>query len=106
MMLHQLLMSPMFGLASMDSVEVEQARAAVRKLRAKKAALTTSEKTQMVGLQQVLRAAPDWDAVPRYAREQVALLKDIKTSMSKDGKRPAVSARKLQSALKSLGSKK
>ena len=106
MMLHQLLMSPMFGLASMDSVEVEQARAAVRKLRAKKAALTTSEKTQMVGLQQVLRAAPDWDAVPRYAREQVALLKDIKTSMSKDGKRPAVSARKLQSVLKSLGSKK
>ena len=106
MMLHQLLMSPMFGLASMDSVEVEQARAAVRKLRAKKAALTASEKTQLVHLRQVLHAAPDWDAVPRYAREQGALLKDIKTSMSRDGKRPAVSAKKLRTSLKSLRSEK
>jgi energy-coupling factor transporter ATP-binding protein EcfA2 len=106
MMLHQLLMSPMFGLASMDSVEVEQARAAVRRLRAKKAALTASEKTQMVHLRQVLQAAPNWDVVPHYAREQAALLKDIKAAMSKDGKRPAVSAKKLQTALKSLGSKK
>lgn len=106
MMLHQLLMSPMFGLESMDSVEVEQARAAMRRLNSKKAALTVSEKTKMAHLQQVLRAAPSWDAVPHYAREQAALLKDIKASISKDGKRPALSAKKLQTVVKSLGSQK
>ncbi|MBI5926698.1 MAG: AAA family ATPase [Aquabacterium sp.] len=106
MMLHQLLMSPMFGLASMDSVEVEQARADMRRLRDKKSALTASERAQMVHLRQVLQAAPDWDAVPHYAREQVALLKDIKTSMLKEGERTTVSAKKLQTTLKSLGSKK
>ena len=60
----------------------------------------------MAHLQQVLRAAPSWDAVPHYAREQAALLKDIKASISKDGKRPALSAKKLQTVVKSLGSQK
>ncbi|MFN0301836.1 MAG: AAA family ATPase [Burkholderiales bacterium] len=106
MMLHQLLMSPMFGLASMDSVEVEQARSVVRKLRTKKTALTPSERKQMLSVQKTLRAAPNWDAVPRYAREQVALLKEIRTSISKNGNRPAVSARKLRAALGSLEGKK
>lgn len=102
MMLHQLLMSPMFGLATLDSVEVEQARSTVRKLRTKRAALTAAEKKELQGMQAVLRAAPNWDAVPQYAKEQTALLKGIRASMSSGGKRPAVSATKLRAVVKKL----
>lgn len=43
MMLHQLLMSPMFGLESLDSVEVERARAVVRELTFKTSPLSSAE---------------------------------------------------------------
>lgn len=102
MMLHQLLMSPMFGLSTMDSVEVEQARAAVRGLRTQKAALTASEKKQLQSMQTVLEAAPAWDAIPAYAKEQTALLKGIKASMARAGKRSTVSASKLRATVKAL----
>jgi len=102
MMLHQLLMSPMFGLATMDSVEVEQARTVVRRLSTKKSALTAAEAKRLQSMRTVLREAPDWDAMPKYAREQTALLKGIKASMTKDGKRPTVSARKMRATVKTL----
>ena len=103
MMLHQLLMSPMFGLATMDSVEVENARAVVRRLSTKKGALSVIERKQLQETQAVLRAAPDWDAVPTYAKEQTALLKNIKASLTKDGKRPVLSVKKLTATAKFLG---
>lgn len=102
MMLHQLLMSPMFGLETMDSVEVEQARAVVRELRTRKTALSATEKKQLAAMQAVLRTTPAWDAVPQYAREQTALLKDLQASMAQGGQRPAISARKLRATVKKL----
>lgn len=87
MMLHQLLMSPMFGLESMDSVAVEAARNTARKLYTKTKttgkALTTRERSQLQRSAEVLRAAPEWDAVPDYARQQTALLKELKTTIAK-----------------------
>nr|WP_297529601.1 AAA family ATPase [uncultured Roseateles sp.] len=87
MMLHQLLMSPMFGLESMDSVAVESARNTARKLHTKTKtqgkALTTRERSQLQRSAEVLRAAPEWDAVPDYARQQTALLKELKTTIAK-----------------------
>lgn len=106
MMLHQLLMSPMFGLATMDSVEVEQARSVVRGLRTRKTALSVAEKQQLQAMQAVLRTAPAWDAVPQYAKEQTALLKDLQASMAKGGKRPTISATKLRATVKKLGETK
>lgn len=102
LMLHQLLMSPMFGLATMDSVEVEQARSVVRKLSTKTTALSSAQKKQLTSMQAILRAAPDWDVVPKYAKEQTALLKGIKASMTKDGKRPAISIKKLKAVASAL----
>ena len=90
---HQLLMSPMFGLASMDSVVVEQARDTARKLQAKSTAkgkaLTARERTQLQRSTEVLRAAPEWDAVPGYARQQAALLKELKATIAKQAARSA-----------------
>ncbi len=90
---HQLLMSPMFGLASMDSVVVEQARDTARKLQAKSTgkgkALTARERTQLQRSTEVLRAAPAWDAVPAYARQQATLLKELKATIAKQAARSA-----------------
>lgn len=87
MMLHQLLMSPMFGLESMDSVAVESARNTARKLHTKTKtqgkALTSRERTQLQRSAEVLRVAPEWDAVPDYARQQSALLKELKATIAK-----------------------
>lgn len=78
MMLHQLLMSPMFGLESMDSVQIEGARRRVRQLSAKRVTLSPVERTELAQLRAMLKDAPDWDAVPQYAREQTDLLRSIK----------------------------
>ena len=90
---HQLLMSPMFGLASMDSVVVEQARDTARKLQAKSTAkgkaLTARERTQLQRSTEVLRAAPEWDAVPGYARQQAALLRELKATIAKQAAQSA-----------------
>ncbi|PND37958.1 chromosome segregation protein SMC [Paucibacter aquatile] len=105
MMLHQLLMSPMFGLSTMDSVEVEQARTVVRRLSTKTTTLTTDEKGELRSKRQVLESAASWDAVPHYAKEQTALLKGIKASLVKNGKAPVVSSKKLKATAKMLGAK-
>jgi predicted ATP-binding protein involved in virulence len=106
MMLHQLLMSPMFGLATMDSMEVEHARSVVRRLSTRKAVLNEDEKKQLRSMQAVLREAPDWGAVPAYAKEQTELLKGIKASMAKNGKSPSISVKKLKATAKALSAAK
>lgn len=106
MMLHQLLMSPMFGLASMDSVQVEEARTVVRLLATKKTSLTSTEKNQLSNMRQVLQSAPNWDVVPPYEKEQTKLLKEIKASLTKNGKAPVISSKKLKATAKMLEAKK
>lgn len=99
---HQLLMSPMFGLESMDSVVVEQARDTARKLHtktsAKGKALTARERTRLQRSTDVLRAAPDWDMVPDYARQQMALIKDLKAAIAKQAAASAKSAKSVKPA--------
>lgn len=103
MMLHQLLMSPMFGLRTMDSVAVENARSVVRSLSIRKTPLSADENQQLQHMHEVLSDAPNWDAIPAYAKEQIELLKGINASMVKDGKRPTISAKKLKAVVKELG---
>ncbi len=90
---HQLLMSPMFGLESMDSVVVEQARDTARKLHTKTStlgkSLTARERAQLQRSTEVLRAAPGWDAVPDYARQQTALIKELKATIAKQAAKSA-----------------
>jgi energy-coupling factor transporter ATP-binding protein EcfA2 len=93
MMLHQLLMSPMFGLESTDSVAVETARNTARKLHTKTRtqgkALTSRERAQLQRSAEVLRVAPEWDAVPDYARQQTALVKELKATIAKQAAKSA-----------------
>ncbi|RZI59148.1 MAG: chromosome segregation protein SMC [Rubrivivax sp.] len=93
MMLHQLLMSPMFGLESTDSVAVETARNTARKLHTKTRTqgktLTSRERAQLQRSAEVLRVAPEWDAVPDYARQQTALLKELKATIAKQAAKSA-----------------
>ncbi len=84
MMLHQLLMSPMFGLQSMDSVEVEEAKNEVRSLSTRRTEeLTTAEQGALVSAQKKLKNSPNWDLVPDAQREQMALLKRIREELSR-----------------------
>jgi hypothetical protein len=106
LLLHQLLMSPMFGLETLESVEVERARGSLRSLSGRRAGLSASERQEKARLAEVLRSAPAWDAVPAYAREQAALLQDIKASLSQGGRRPTLSVRKLKATAKALGAGK
>jgi energy-coupling factor transporter ATP-binding protein EcfA2 len=106
MLLHQLLTSPMFGLETLESVEVERARGSLRSLAGRRAVLSADERQEKARLAEVLRSAPAWDAVPAYAREQAALLQDIKASLSQGGRRPTLSVRKLKATAKALGAGK
>ena len=106
MMLHQLLMSPMFGLVSMDSVETEQARDEVRELLSRKDALSRTDRQRLRSQQKVLDATPRWDAVPHYAREQTALLASIRQALDEAGPPPGVSAVKLKATARRLGAGK
>jgi len=106
MMLHQLLMSPMFGLETLDSVEVEEARSKVRQLSGKKTPLSSSERQELRSSKAVLTEAPSWDAVPNYAKEQTNLLKSIRSSIGAGSKRPKVSVAKLKASVKALESSK
>ena len=102
MMLHQLLMSPMFGLQSLESVEVEQARSAVRQLSTKKTPLSKREEQLMKDLSKVLVDAPSWDIVPNYALEQTALLQSLKASLAASSPGASVSVDKLREITKGL----
>ena len=104
MMLHQLLMSPMFGLESMDSVEIEQARSGVRALANKSvSSRTAAEAARLQQLRKVLKGAPSWDAVPKYEREQTALIKEVKAALRSRGATKKVSPVKLKAKVKALG---
>ncbi len=81
MMLHQLLMSPMFGLDSMDSRAVEEARAAARTLRSQRSKLSAPDRKELNAQAKLLLEVPDRTAVTPHEREKVALLKDIKAAL-------------------------
>lgn len=102
MMLHQLLLSPMFGLETLDSVEVEKARSTVRRLSEKNTPLSPSETQKLRSGKAVLTDAPSWDAVPKYAKEQTKLLESIRNSIISKGKTPRVSVAKLKASVKAL----
>jgi len=103
MMLHQLLMSPMFGLDSLESVEIEKARNAVRELCLKES-LNKQEAAQMKALQAILNDAPEWDVMPHYAKEQAELIRNLKSSLLKNKRKTRISPDKLTAITKNLES--
>lgn len=78
LMLHQLLLSPIFGLTTVDSKPVEQMRKEYKSLQSKSGKKKTStEKKRLSALRQELQDLPDWNAMLPRERKQVNLLQEI-----------------------------
>jgi predicted ATP-binding protein involved in virulence len=81
MMIHQLLLSPIFNIGSMDSLEVQKKRQRYRKLK-KKPARSAEEKKQLKSLKQSIGELPDLaDGLSKYKRQQVKVLEEIKAAI-------------------------
>lgn len=78
LMLHQLLLSPIFGLTTVDSKPVEQMRDEYKKLQSKdENAKTSTDKKRLSELRQEIQDLPDWNAALPRERKQVALMQQI-----------------------------
>ncbi len=107
MMLHQLLMSPMFGLATLDSVEIEKAKGHVREISKKDAEKRTAKETSVLKVsKETLKDAPDWDAVPEFEKVRIGVLQSVQRELLGGGSSGEVSSIKLGSRLRALGVKK
>lgn len=83
LLLHQLIMTPFFGLNTMNSRKWEEIREEYRALEAKKKK-TPSEKKRMKELEEQLEDQPDWSAGMSQYEEVKSLLQEIRAErMSK-----------------------
>ncbi len=81
MMVHQLLMSPMFNLGSMDSLEVENKRKRYRVLK-KKSGPSAGETQQLKKLGNELKSLPDFaQGIGKYKQKQTQVLEEIKLAI-------------------------
>lgn len=81
MMIHQLLMSPIFNLESMDSLEVQKKRKQYRTLK-KKENRTQAETEELKALRGTLQSLPDMvEGVERIKGQQTQVLEEIKKAL-------------------------
>jgi energy-coupling factor transporter ATP-binding protein EcfA2 len=78
---HQLLMSPAFGLESVNSKRVQDMRAEYEQLKGKAAQLRPTEKRRMDTLAEQLADLPDWRRDTAQERRHTALLEDIRSAL-------------------------
>jgi recombinational DNA repair ATPase RecF len=84
LMLHQLLVSPIFGLGTVDSTQVEALRNEYKALQARDTAtLTRAEKRRLDALSEELADLPDWSAGLVNPQQQT-LLNDIQQALQSD----------------------
>lgn len=81
LMLHQLLTSPLFGLATLDSIQVEEMKGEYRQLR-DAAERTPEESDRLQTLTNELEDLPDWSEGIEGQAELKDLLRDIKSELS------------------------
>ncbi|MCP4664271.1 MAG: AAA family ATPase [bacterium] len=79
LLLHQLLMTPVFGSLTMNSREVEQQREEYRRLDAKQEK-TAGDQERLEELRELLADHPDWSMSPPVRREISEMLKKIRES--------------------------
>ena len=80
LMLHQLLLSPIFGLTTVYSKQVETLRAEFKTLHAKKSR-TAADNARLMALRTALEDLPDWTAETPRERKQHAALKEIQKAI-------------------------
>jgi energy-coupling factor transporter ATP-binding protein EcfA2 len=78
---HQVLMSPAFGLESVNSKRVQDMRTEYEQLKGKAAKLRPAEKRRMDALAEQLADLPDWRRETEQERRQTALLEDIRAAL-------------------------
>jgi len=78
---HQLLLSPAFGLPSMNSKEVEDLRGEYRSLQEAGASLSRAQRTRLNQLRDTLSDVPDWTCETELDRRQTALLAKIQETL-------------------------
>ncbi len=85
LLLHQLIMSPVFGVETATSYEVEQERKERGKLQAK-SSKTPTEKRRLQSLQSSLQQVADWERVPSNNDDKLnSLLARIDVKLGKQG---------------------
>jgi hypothetical protein len=82
MLLHQLLMSPVFGIGTPDSVAVETMKNDYMRLSGLQSR-TADEQARFEQLEEALRDLPDWSVVPERDVRRDTLLADIKAALEK-----------------------
>ena len=80
MLVHQLLMSPVFGIGTPDSVAVETMKNDYVRLR-DMPNRNADEQSRFEQLEEALRDLPEWSVVPERDARRDALLADIKTAL-------------------------
>jgi hypothetical protein len=85
LLIHQVLLSPAFGLDTMDSQHVEDLRDEYRLLRDKTGQPSPREKRRLNELADQLADLPDWSTESEHDREQISLLNDIKAALRTNG---------------------
>jgi predicted ATPase len=81
LMSHQLLLSDVFGVATLNSLQIEDRRQRYRALRAKKRP-TPSQKREKAALEAELRDIPDWSRPTRHDEETLRALKAIEQALA------------------------
>jgi hypothetical protein len=84
LLLHQLILSPAFGLSTMDSKKVEDMKDEYRSLKAKRSELSAGEKRNLRKLRDELSDLPEWARPTEEDKKQVELLEEIRQAL-KDG---------------------
>jgi energy-coupling factor transporter ATP-binding protein EcfA2 len=86
LMLHQLLMSPLFNLETIDSPAVEAKKHEFKRLRSKpKAKMSVLERKQMKDLRSELEDLPDWSTETPQDRKKLKLLEEIQQALVAKG---------------------
>jgi predicted ATP-binding protein involved in virulence len=81
LLIHQLLMSPAFGLTSMNSKEVEDLKEEYRSLKGTRETLPPDKQGRLEELRDELRDIPDWTRGTEQDRKQTELLARIEGSL-------------------------
>jgi predicted ATP-binding protein involved in virulence len=82
MLVHQLLMSPVFGIGTPDSVAVETMKKDYVRLSGIKTR-TPDEQSRFEQLEETLKDLPDWSVVPERDARRDELLADIRTALER-----------------------
>jgi predicted ATP-binding protein involved in virulence len=95
LLLHQLLLSPAFGLTTLDSKKVEDMKGEYRSLKARKSTLPASGKRRLSELHDELVDLPEWTRPTKEDKKQVELLEQIQQALKNGpGASPKRSGRK------------